>query len=159
MDSLLALLLRFAIDAGRCALLVGATRRVVRLLAEYIIGRYLHEPTTHFLHGASQVLGGCRIELLDERTILGSLGCIDVSPRGTVYDGADVVLLDHRADGVEVGDVEERGLHAFLLSDVGEDVMVRRVLSHDAHLVAQLSVRSCDEYIHFLSYTIFCVQS
>ena len=139
---LLSVKFRKTIDTRRSALLILTARSIVRVAAKDVVGRDMHQQSAYFLHSLGEVLRCRGVEGLDD--VAGGLGLVDIRPRGTVDDAFHVVLGHHPADSVQVGDVE----FLIAVADIRKDVFILTVLGDNLHLVAQLSVGSCNKYIH-----------
>ena len=140
-----------AIYARRRALLLRTARHIVGFLAEHIVGGNLNQQSVHLLHRLGEVLRGIGVQFLGEcRQFLIGLTSIHIGPCGTVDDDIDIILLHHLADGIHIRDVEVSGLKPLHLVDIREDIAVCGILANDSHLIAELTVGTSYEYIHFL---------
>ena len=117
-NGLLAAEFRCAVHAGGCALLIFATRSVVGLGAEHIVGGDVHQPRIGRVRGECEIFDG---KVVDEVATLGIIfGGVDVGVGGAVDDAVDGVVVHEAKNGFAVGDVERQRERIGLCGDIGE---------------------------------------
>lgn len=133
-DSLFAMQLGLAVNAGGVGCLFFPARGVVPGSAEDVVGGDMYEQTIVPADGYGQVLYGLGVEQFGQFSVV--FGLVYIGIGGTVDDDFHVIVGYHLLYGGSIGDVE--------LDDIGEDIMVGALLRYDAHLVAELAVGAGD---------------
>ena len=127
-----------AIGAGGVGLQLFAAGGVMRGSAKDIVGGEVYQRTADGLHGLGHISYGVAVDA--QRCSFVALCFVYIGVGGAVHYQAYIVLCYKGGHIFTRGDVQ--------LLDVGEQPVVRRCRCQQAHVSAQLSVGSCDQYVH-----------
>ena len=130
-----------AIGAGGVGLQLFAAGGVMRGSAKDIVGGEVYQRTADGLHGLGHISYGVAVDA--QRCSFVALCFVYIGVGGAVHYQAYIVLCYKGGHIFTRGDVQ--------LLDVGEQPVVRRCRCQQAHVSAQLSVGSCDQYVHALT--------
>ena len=145
-DKLLSMQLGLPIHSCRGPLLLFSARDIVGFLAKHIVCRDMNEQPVHLLHHHCQVRRCLGIEFLRQGHI--GLSSIYIRIGSTIYDGIYLILRNHATYSRQIGNIQIEGLQLVCLANIRKDIMVNTILSNEAHLIAKLTICSCNKYIH-----------